>query len=295
MQVENERSLKIFTQEIEKALNHLIEVKDTLQGTVYEAARYSILGGGKRLRPLLALLTNQMLGGSLDQALIPSCTLEMIHTYSLIHDDLPCMDDDDFRRGKPSLHKAFTEGLAVLTGDYLLTYAFEVLANLKNLSDKQKLKLISLLAKASGAEGMIGGQVIDIQSENLQVDLETLKEIHIKKTAMLIQASIEFGAIMSSADELTHETLKNFGLKIGLAFQIVDDILDITASKEKHGRDIASDIINKKTTYVSLLGIQKCQEVVDSLTLQALNELKTLPYPTELLEEFTKSLIHRKN
>jgi len=280
-------------EQIEKSLDELIPLKGSTHDEIFMAARYSTLQGGKRLRPLLAIVTAEMFGSHIQDALIPSCTLELIHTYSLIHDDLPCMDDDDFRRGKPSLHKAFQEGVAVLAGDYLLTYAFEVLAK-ANLTDKQKLALILCLSKASGGDGMIGGQVMDISFENKEIDLVTLQDIHIKKTGMLIAAALEFGAIIGGAEKSEQELLKQFGLQIGLAFQIVDDILDVTASKEKHGREVATDLINDKTTYVSLLGIDGSKKLAESVTNQALDSLKSLPFDTTVLKNLSVSLVNRK-
>lgn len=278
---------------IEETLDELISLTDTPYNEIFLAARYSTLQGGKRLRPLLAIVTAEIFGCSRSKSLIPSATLELIHTYSLIHDDLPCMDDDDFRRGKPSLHKAFKEGVAVLTGDYLLTYAFEVLADAHDLSSDQKLQLIRCLAKASGAKGMIAGQVMDISSENKEMDLATLQDIHIKKTGMLIAAALEFGAIIGNASQAHQALLKEFGLQLGLAFQIVDDILDVTASLEKHGREVATDLINGKTTYVSLLGIDDSKRLAESVTKNALDLLKTLPFDTKILTHLAESLVNR--
>ncbi len=234
-----------------------------------------------------------MFGCDREIALVPSVSLELIHTYSLIHDDLPCMDDDDFRRGKPSLHKAFPEGIAVLTGDYLLTYAFEVLADAKDLTSDQKVELILCLSKASGGQGMIAGQAMDISFENKEMRLATLQDIHIKKTGMLIAAALEFGAIIGKANKAHQTLLKEFGLQLGLAFQIVDDVLDVTASKEKHGREVATDLINGKTTYVSILGIEESKKLAESVTKRALDSLKTLPYDTSILVHLAESLVNR--
>lgn len=278
---------------VEKTCSELIPLTDKPYNEIFTAARYSLLAGGKRLRPLLALLTAEMLGVSPDQSVVPSTALEMIHTYSLIHDDLPCMDDDDFRRGKPSLHRAFPEGIAVLAGDYLLTYAFEVLVNAKNLSADQKLELISVLSKSSGGDGMIAGQVMDIM--DCALDLTTLQETHLKKTGMLIAASMEFGAIIGKATADNQKLLRQFGLDIGLAFQIIDDILDVTMSKEKHGRLVPTDLINGKTTYVSLMGLEESKRLAKSLTDKALSSLKDLPFNTKPLEILTDSLVNRKN
>ncbi len=277
---------------IEKTCSELIPLTDKPYNEIFIAARYSLLAGGKRLRPLLAILTAEMLGIPSEQSVASGCALEMIHTYSLIHDDLPCMDDDDFRRGKPSLHKAFPEGIAVLAGDYLLTYAFEVLVNAKHLNADQKLQLISVLAKSSGGDGMIAGQVMDIMAT--KVDLTRLQQTHLNKTGMLIAASMEFGAIIGKATTEQKNLLRQFGLDIGLAFQIIDDILDVTQSKEKHGREVASDLINGKTTYVSLMGLEESKKLAKSLTNKALESLKTLPFNTKMLEILTNSLVNRQ-
>lgn len=263
---------------------------------LFEAARYSVLGGGKRLRPLLTLATTEALGGNLEAALIPACTLELVHAYSLIHDDLPCMDDDDYRRGKLTLHKKYSEGHAVLTGDYLLTYAFDILASLTNLSPEKKVKLISLLANRIGAQGMIGGQVMDLFFEGQRISIDTLQSLHWHKTGALITGSIEFGAIISDAgnNELSH--LRKFGESIGLAFQIVDDILDVTSSTLKHGRTISSDILNEKSTYVSLLGLEEARKSSQELYNKAINELEIFPETqTNLLLTLADLIVNRNH
>lgn len=279
---------------IERELDRLVPEQEALHGQLFSAARYSLLGGGKRIRPILAIATNEVLGGNVDSILMPACALEMIHTYSLIHDDLPCMDDDDFRRGKPSLHKAYREGHAVLTGDFLLTYAFEVLANSKGLSAEQKLRLIDVLSRRSGSEGMIAGQVMDIDAEGKLVDLETLRQIHRNKTGALLLASIEFGAIVANASDKQMEILQKFGEEIGLAFQIVDDILDVTASQQKHGKKIASDVTNNKSTYVSLLGLKRSQDLAEEISKTALGRLQHLSEDASLLAGLAHLIVNRK-
>lgn len=273
---------------VEQRLGDLIPELSVPHQQLYKAARYSLLGSGKRLRPILALATTEMLGGDIHKALSAACTLEMIHTYSLIHDDLPCMDDDDFRRGKPSLHKAFPEGHAVLTGDFLLTYAFEVLADDLHLSQKQKVQLIRCLAKSSGGSGMIAGQVMDIEAEGKKIDLQTLQSIHENKTGAMITASIEFGAIIAEASKEHQDILREYGKKIGLAFQIVDDILDITSNR-------ASDAANNKTTYATLLGLEKAQVLAATMCEAALNHLKQLPFDVTLLSDIAEHIVTRKH
>lgn len=278
---------------VESKLDALLPEQKAPYNSVFEAARYSLLGSGKRLRPILAIATAETLGRPASSALSAACALEMIHTYSLIHDDLPCMDDDDFRRGKLSLHKAFGEGLAVLTGDFLLTYAFEVITNDILLSPSQKVALVRLIAQSSGAHGMIGGQVMDIQAENKPILLEHLKEIHSCKTGALLTASILCGAIVAEASLEQIEALCLFGHDIGLAFQIVDDILDVTASEKKHGKKVASDVANNKTTYVSLMGIEASQNAADHLFKNATAHLEKLNCNTAILHALAKKLVHR--
>lgn len=271
---------------VETRLDQLVAEKNVPYNNLLGAARYSLLAGGKRLRPILTLATAETLGCNLENALDPACALEMIHTYSLIHDDLPCMDDDDFRRGKPSLHKAFPEGHAVLAGDFLLTFAFEVVAHAPFLSSEQKVELIHLLAKNSGAEGMIGGQVMDIESEGKTITFEFLREIHARKTGALITAAIECGGIVAKASAEHREILRQFGHEIGLAFQIIDDILDVTSNKN-------SDIKNRKATYVTLLGLEKASALADIHYQAALEKLEKLPYNTSILSGLAEFVVQK--
>ena len=278
---------------IEQQLDKLIPLMEVPYRQLFEAARYSLLGGGKRLRPLLALAITEALGGTLEKALPAVCALELVHVYSLIHDDLPCMDDDDFRRGKPSLHKAYPEALAVLTGDFLLTYSFEILANDPLLTNEQKVKLIVSLSKHAGSEGMIVGQVLDIQAEGQEIDLSHLHLIHAKKTGALFIASAEFGGILANATEFDMNTLRQYSKDLGLAFQIMDDILDVTSSCQKHGKAVGSDAINEKTTFVTLMGIQKSQTYIDTLYNSAIKALNCLNGDTEILEGLTSRILNR--
>lgn len=263
--------------------------KDLIESKLFEAASYSLFSGGKRLRPLLVYATVDTLKGNIDEALDVAAAIEMIHTYSLIHDDLPCMDNDDFRRNKPSLHKAFDEATALLTGDLLLTFAFETIVKAKNLSETKKVSLISLISKNCGIEGMIGGQYIDIHSEGKSIDWDLLKKMHIKKTSSLIISSVVAGGIVAKANEKEITALKNFGEHIGLAFQIVDDILDISP-KEKTP---ISDKKNKKLTAVSVLGLKKAKEMVISLYETGILFLSALSYPPPLLKDLAYKLIKR--
>ncbi len=262
---------------------------------LFESCRYALLGGGKRLRPLLTLMTAETLGIDSKDVLNAACAIEMIHAYSLIHDDLPCMDDDDFRRGRPSVHKAFGEGLAVLTGDYLLTRAFSILADDIHIGIKERLSLISLLAKRAAAPGMIAGQVMDLNGIDQKTDklqqLEILKEIHRMKTGALIEASILFGCIIAKATTDVTKHLSKFALELGLAFQIKDDIIDVTDSLAKRGTLAPSDIYNNKTTYVTILRIEGAKEQAATHQQNALHALTLIPYDTSELREFVNRLI----
>lgn len=272
--------------QINQRLNKLVPDRNVPYSQLFQAARYSLLSGGKRLRPILTLATTEVLEGNLEAALSPACTIELIHTYSLIHDDLPCMDDDDYRRGKPTLHKVFSESHAVLAGDFLLTYAFEVIADDPLLSAEQKVALIRVLAKNAGGIGMIAGQLMDLEAEKKQIDLSTLQLIHKNKTGALITAAIEFGAIVANASPEITETLKQFGRDIGHAFQIIDDVLD-----DKEG----SDLTKGKATYVSLLGLEKAQETAYTILSQSLKNLESLPMDTTLLNRLAHHLVNRDN
>jgi geranylgeranyl diphosphate synthase type II len=234
-----------------------------------------------------------MLGSSWELAMQPACTLEFVHTYSLIHDDLPCMDDDDLRRGKPTLHKTFPEGHAVLTGDYLLTQAFALLSTSPGLLDTQRIKLTSILAQRSGSLGMIGGQVMDLTSEGKPIDFATLQQIHARKTAAMISASVEFGAIVANAPAEVVNKLQTYGNEIGLAFQIVDDILDVTADDEQLGKPAGSDIANDKITYVSLLGLESARKCAMNHCQSALSVLKEIDAKTDVLEFIAEKVINR--
>lgn len=280
---------------IEQELDRLVPARHGPSQQLFESARYALLGGGKRIRPILTLTTTHMLGGDSHLAISPACTLEMIHTYSMIHDDLPCMDNDDYRRGKLTVHKKYSEGHAVLTGDFLLTYAFEVLAKHPQLSAEKKSQLIAILAHRSGSEGMIGGQVMDLAYEGKKISIDTLRCLHRNKTAALITAAVEFGGIIANATPHQIDCLRQFGESIGLAFQVIDDILDVTSSETKHGVTVASDIRNEKSTYVSLLGIEQAHSYALNCYHQAVHSLKPLPYDTSLLIGLANFILQRKH
>ena len=283
-------------QRIENALYGCLPDKNCREGVLVDAMRYSLEAGGKRVRPRLVLEFARLCGGSEEAALPFACAVEMIHTYSLIHDDLPCMDDDDLRRGKPSNHKVYGEDIALLAGDALLTLAFETLADDKTaeLAGDRACRLAAkTLARYAGAVGMVGGQVIDLKSENTNAPLEVLREMDEKKTACLIQAACELGCIAANAGADKRRAAALYGESIGVAFQIQDDILDQTSSDEELGKPVGSDNENSKSTYVSLLGIEKCRALVDELTNQAIEALSAFDADTEALRDYALALAKR--
>jgi len=286
--------LETQTELIEKRLGELVHVIDENHPQLFLAARHALLEGGKRLRPILTLATANMFGETIQDTIDAACAIEMVHTYSMIHDDLPCMDNDDYRRGRLTVHRQFDEGLAVLAGDYLLTFAFETLTRLPTTDAEKKIQLISVLSQRSGAKGMIGGQAMDLDFEGEKITLPNLQTLHLKKTAALLTAALEFGGILSNVSLSQLETLTFFGKKIGLTFQIIDDILDVTSSQMKHGREISSDILNNKSTYVTLLGVEKAQCYARECYDEAVKAIKELDCDTSLLVQLADFIISRK-
>lgn len=264
---------------------------------LFDSMEYSVKNGGKRVRPLLTMLFCDACGVDPLKAVQLAVAVEYIHTYSLIHDDLPCMDDDDYRRGKPSNHKVYGEAMALLAGDGLLTAAFERIATWSRaglIDSDVAINAISELSAYAGSRGMIGGQVIDIQNEdNKDIKLETLMMLDNLKTGALIEAACSLGCIVARADEDKIQAAKEFASNLGLAFQIKDDILDVTSSFEKLGKAIGSDIENGKTTYVTLLGVEECQKLVDKLTDDALKALDAFEN-NEALKEYALYLAKRE-
>lgn len=252
---------------INQQLNEIYTENMALNKDLAKAMNYSLMAGGKRLRPILIMAAADALGVDGEKFLRLSTSIEFIHTYSLIHDDLPAMDNDDYRRGKFTNHKVFGEALAILAGDALLTMAFEIIATDKNVDAETKVKIIAEMSKAAGAEGMVGGQVIDMQSENKKIDIQTLKKMHAAKTGALFCAAIRSGAILAGADEKQLANLTEYARQFGLAFQITDDILDVVGDEKTIGKPVGSDEKNHKSTYVTLgsLGSAKAlaQEAVD--------------------------------
>lgn len=283
---------------IERELDRLIPGAECLQGRVMEAMRYSAANGGKRVRPILTLEFARLCGLEVRAALPFACAVEMIHTYSLIHDDLPCMDNDDMRRGKPSCHIKFGEDTALLAGDGLLTLAFEVMLreyDPKCISPRSAISAAALLASNAGVNGMIGGQVIDLMSEGKTIDIETLRTMDRLKTGALIDAACRMGCVIAGAPREKLDAAGSYAAALGLAFQIVDDILDVTGSTEELGKPVGSDAENKKSTYVSLLGLDACRDAVRRLTDNAVRALAHFEGGTEYLAELAENLATRKN
>lgn len=259
-----------------------------------EAMNYSLKNGGKRIRPVLVMEFCRLCGGKIEDCLHYAASLEMIHTYSLIHDDLPCMDDDDYRRGKLSNHKVYGYANALLAGDGLLTLAFEEISK-SSLSDSNKMKAVKLLSESAGASGMIAGQVMDLANENKSVDLETLKTTDLLKTGKLISSACVLGCIAAEADDKYYESALSYGKNIGLAFQIIDDILDVTGDESVLGKPIGSDADNNKSTYVSILGLDKAKRYAEILTEDAIKSLNVFGKESDFLNEFATKLVQRKN
>lgn len=276
---------------IEKAIIEKLPACRDNQNEVADAMRYSLANGGKRLRPVFCLEFANCCGLEKRKAIDFACALEYVHTYSLIHDDLPCMDNDDFRRGKPSCHKKFGEATALLAGDALLTHAFELLANADLPADK-RIKAVSVLTSKGGVPGMIGGQVIDLKYESETPDLSQILLVHKLKTSALISASCLLGCIAAGADEKQLEAAEEFALNLGIAFQIKDDILDVIGNSEELGKPIGSDAENNKTTYISLKGIEESQSDVENYTAKALASLSEFDN-SEFIEMLACDLINR--
>ncbi|MGH0564778.1 (2E,6E)-farnesyl diphosphate synthase [Bacillus cereus] len=262
-----------------------------------EAMAYSLEAGGKRLRPLLLFATLQAFSKEKNLGVGAACALEMIHTYSLVHDDLPCMDDDDLRRGKPTNHKVFGEAMAVLAGDGLLTYAFQVIMayEQKEISAEKKVRLVLELAKAAGPEGMVGGQVADMEAEGKQLTIDELEYIHKHKTGKLLEFAVLAGSILSDATEEQEEKLLEFAKYIGLAFQIRDDILDVEGTEEEIGKPIGSDVSNEKSTYTTLFTVDRAKDILEETIAKAKDAIGSLQLQDEYLLSICDLIAKRNN
>ncbi len=279
---------------VENKLSEYFNRKGCLQQTVFDAMRYSIEAGGKRIRPIILLEFCRICSGDINGALPYACALEMIHTYSLIHDDLPCMDNDDMRRGKPSCHKAFGEANALLAGDALLNMAFETMLSSQegNISSERRLKAAHFIAQCAGADGMIGGQTIDLENEGKDISQDVLLRLYCDKTAALLRAAAVSGVILAGGAQDKIDAADGFALNLGLAFQIVDDILDCTGDQAILGKPIGSDEKNNKKTYVTFNGLDAAKAESERLTSEALKALDNFK-DTEFLIELSNYLCNR--
>ena len=290
--------MKDYAELTQQALFDFLPDNNCREKVLKDSMKYSLKAGGKRVRPSLVFQFNELCGGNSEAATASACAVELIHTYSLIHDDLPCMDDDDMRRGKPSNHIVYGEDMALLAGDALQSLAFEIMTNEKSLAlagAQACCKAVNALSKYCGAKGMVGGQVIDLINENQNAPIEVLQEMHYKKTSCLIKAACELGCIASNGNDEQIKAASVYGECIGIAFQIQDDILDVTSTNEELGKPVGSDNSNSKSTYVSLLGIDKCRQLVDELTQKAVDSLSAFDADTTELADFAYSLATRKS
>jgi geranylgeranyl diphosphate synthase type II len=291
-----ENFLSSGKQFVDEGLNRLLPKEGTYPESIHQSMRYSVLAGGKRLRPLLVIAAAEAVGGSRESVLPFAVAAELIHTYTLIHDDLPALDDDNLRRGKPTNHKVFGEAIAILAGDALLTHAFSIMTNaalMGSIPEKNVLKASNEMAKAMGSMGVIGGQVVDIESEGSPVNAETLEYIHIYKTGFLFRACIQCGAVLSQATPAQFNSLSRYGAHIGLAFQIVDDILDITSENEVLGKDVGSDLEKGKATYPALFGLEESKKKAALLVDEAVASLDDFDERAEPLRGIARFFVER--
>jgi geranylgeranyl diphosphate synthase type II len=278
------------------ALEHLLPAPNVRPASIHQAMRHSIFAGGKRIRPILCFEAGRAVAGSLPQRIEElGAALEMLHTYSLIHDDLPALDNDDLRRGRPTCHKVYGEAIAILAGDALQTQAYEVLSQLR-CSPDARIKIVHEIARGTGTvNGMIGGQVIDLEAEHTKPDAETLEYIHRSKTAALITASVVSGGIYADADFEQVENLRRFGQAIGLAFQIVDAILDVTQTSEQLGKTAGKDLASEKATYPALFGLDESQKRAQTLLTDAYGSLESFGTKADVLKDLARFLIERES
>ena len=292
-----------FVSEVEKYLKeYMVELSENntkcYEKTIYDAMSYSLMAGGKRLRPVLALAVCDMLEGRAEEVMPYACAIEMIHTYSLIHDDLPAMDNDDYRRGRLTNHKVYGEAIAILAGDALLNYAYELMLTrtLKNSDNLHgKVKAMEIIASAAGASGMIAGQVVDLESEEKKISSDVLEYMHKRKTGALIKAPILAAAALCNANDTYTKALEVYGEKIGLAFQIKDDILDVEGDFESLGKAIGSDEANEKSTFVTLYGLEESREMLNKITKEAIESIEIFGERGQLLKQLAEYLVNRNN
>lgn len=283
---------------VDAALDRYLPGADTLPEKLHQAMRYSVMAGGKRIRPILVLASCTAVGGREELALPAACALEMIHTYSLIHDDLPAMDNDDFRRGRPTNHKVYGEATAILAGDALLTEAFELLSDSQinhEVPAQTLLRVIHIMARCAGSTGMVGGQVVDMESEGKEIDFPTLEYIHTRKTGALMLASVQCGALLGGADESVFSALTRYGSAAGLAFQIADDILNVVGDSATLGKTAGSDAERGKATYPALIGLVSSRDRARELKDLALGALEPLGEKAEPLRAIARYIVERSS
>ena len=288
--------LKNRVNKIEQILNEYMPKEEGYQKKIFESMNYSLKAGGKRLRPILTLEACKIVGGEEEDAIVFAVAIEMIHTYSLIHDDLPALDNDDLRRGRKTNHKVYGEAMAILAGDGLLNYAYEIMLKESiGKNDPEKyLKAINEIAKSAGIYGMIGGQVVDIESEGKKIDMDKLDFIHMNKTAAIIIGCMRAGAIIGNATDKQLEDITKYAKNIGLSFQIVDDILDIVGDEAKLGKNVGSDIDNEKSTYPSLIGLEKSKEVANQLIKEAKASINQISKDNAFLNGLAEYIVDRE-
>ncbi len=279
--------------EVDRALQGLLPRASTVPATIHRAMRYSVFAGGKRLRPILCLAAAEAAGGRRAKAMPLACAVECLHTYSLIHDDLPCMDDDDFRRGRPTLHKVHDEAIAVLAGDALQAIAFEAAAGARGTARYPASAMVSELAVTAGSRRLIAGQVLDLEGEGTKLDRKALVRIHENKTAALLATSVRLGAMSANATPATLAAITKFGMALGLAFQVIDDILDVTQTTEKLGKSAGKDVASEKATYPSILGLEPSRREARRLTARAEGALDGLGKKGSRLRQIAAYLLER--
>ena len=281
-------------EQVEAALAEELHAGDILDKTLAASMEYSLLAGGKRLRPILLMAAAEAVGGRGEDYLTSACAIEMIHTYSLVHDDLPAMDDDDYRRGKPTNHKVYGAGMATLAGDALLTMAFEVLLRQSGISDAVKLSVLREVSEAAGAKGMVGGQAMDLGAQGQPVNIITLRRMHMGKTGALFRAAVRTGAILAGGDAAELVSLTRYAESFGLAFQITDDILDVTGTTEDIGKPAGSDERNQKATYVTLATLPGAEKMARDAVEAAVEALAPLGDKAAFLRDLAEFLLSRK-
>ena len=292
-QFDLQQFLATRTKTVNAALDKFLPSEKTKPATIHKAMRYSLFAGGKRMRPALCLAAAAACGGREADALPLACAVECIHTYSLIHDDLPAMDNDDFRRGKPTNHKVFGDGIAVLAGDALLTQAFEIAARAKGWPRYPHRDLILEIAKASGSLQLVAGQVADLEGEGKKLSVDELRYIHERKTSALLCCSVRLGGMSANCPAAQLKALTDFGYHVGLAFQVIDDILDVTQTSEQLGKTAGKDTRSKKATYPAIVGLEKSRKIAEQLTAKAFAALKAFRGKAIALEALAEFLLKR--